>query len=264
MSAMLRPKLGVNVDHVATLREARGEHYPDPVHAAGLAESAGADQITVHLREDRRHIQDRDVRLLRETVETRLNLEMGATEEMVGIATEIAPDMVTLVPERREEQTTEGGLDVDGQREALQPVIGRLHEAGCWVSMFIDPEPVQIQASQELGAELIELHTGDYCEAPQLLRNKRKAAEHGDLDRSEEYDRLVGGAELAAELGLTVAAGHGLTLENVIPVAAIPQIEEFNIGHSIVSRSVFVGFEEAVREMIDALMTGREHGFDHL
>lgn len=258
---MLRPRLGVNVDHVATVREARGTDYPDPVHAAALAESAGADQITIHLREDRRHIQDRDLRLLRETVGTRLNLEMGATEEMLEIARDVQPDMVTLVPERRDEQTTEGGLDVVGQRDALDSYLERLRRSGANLSLFIDPDREQIEASAELGVELIELHTGDYCEAPGPFDN-REQGEAGD--RREELERLQTGAELAADAGLHVAAGHGLNMENIHPVAAIPEIEEFNIGHSIVSRAVLVGFETAVEEMIEALMEGRAHGFENL
>lgn len=257
---MKRPKLGVNVDHVATVRQARGERYPDPVHAAVLAESAGADQITVHLRQDRRHIQDRDVRVLRETVGTRLNLEMGATEEMVDIATEIQPDMVTLVPERREERTTEGGLDAVRRADELAPVVDALQDAGCWVSFFIDPSAAQIRAASESDAELIELHTGDFCEASAAFHNRSES----QSSRQAEYDRLVEAATLADGYDLHVAAGHGLNLENIAPVAAIPEIEEFNIGHSIVSRSVFVGFKEAVREMKEAILESREHGFDQV
>jgi pyridoxine 5-phosphate synthase len=257
---MIRPKLGVNVDHVATVRQARGERYPDPVHAAVLAESAGADQITVHLRQDRRHIQDRDVRVLRETVGTRLNLEMGATDEMLEIATDIQPDMVTLVPERREERTTEGGLDAAGRADELAPVIESLQDAGCWVSLFIDPSAVQIRAAAESQAELIELHTGDFCDATAKFHNRTD----DQTSRQDEYERLTEAATLADDYDLHVAAGHGLNLENIAPVAAIPEIEEFNIGHSIVSRSVFVGFEEAVREMKEAMLEAREHGFDHV
>ena len=258
---MLRPKLGVNVDHVATVREARGESYPDPTHAAVLAENAGCDQITVHLRLDRRHINERDVRVLRETVETRLNLEMAATDEMREIACEIQPDMVTLVPESRQEQTTEGGLAVAENRDRLAAFADELSDSGAHLSMFIDPEPKQIRASADLGAELVELHTGDYCEASARFRNRHEASEQS---RTAQLDRLRDGAELAAELDLHVAAGHGLNLHNVRPVAAIPEFEEFNIGHSIVSRAVFVGFEEAVREMKHALMEGREHRFDRI
>ncbi|QDG49832.1 pyridoxine 5'-phosphate synthase [Persicimonas caeni] len=249
-----RPRLGVNVDHVATIRQARGTHYPDPVAAASIAELAGADQITIHLREDRRHIQDRDVEVLRHTVETRLNLEMAATEEMLEIACRIRPDMVTLVPEKREEQTTEGGLAVVENRERLAEYCERLRESGAYLSLFIDPDLAQIEASAELGAEIVELHTGDYCEAASEFTNKLTPAE---FDRDAELQKLVDGAKRAAELDLVVAAGHGLDYKNVLDVAAIPEFEEFNIGHSIVGRAVLVGFERAVREMIDALALGR-------
>jgi len=238
---MKRLRLGVNVDHVATLRQARGTSYPSPIHAAALAEGAGADQITVHLRGDRRHIQDRDVRLLRETVETRLNLEMAATEEMVAIALEVGPEQVTLVPEKREELTTEGGLDVQGQQGALAEVVARLQGAGILTSLFIDPEPGQISASQAVGAPMIELHTGAWADA----------ASEGEARR--ELARLIEGARLGAELGLVVAAGHGLNVHNVREISAIPEIEELNIGHALVARAVFVGFEAAVRELL-ALM----------
>lgn len=257
MTQQLRPRLGVNVDHVATIRQARGTTYPDPVLAASMAELAGADQITIHLREDRRHIQDRDVRLMRETVQTRLNLEMGATEEMIGIALEVAPDMITLVPERREERTTEGGLDVLGRKEELREIITRLKAGGAEISLFIDPDPLVIAASAEIGADAIELHTGDYCEALAHGINPR-GREAGD--RAHELERLVNGARLGAKHGMMVAAGHGLDYKNVLAVAAIPEIEEFNIGHSIVARAVLVGFERAVREMIEALERGRALG----
>lgn len=246
---------------MATVREARGTTYPDPVRAAVLAERAGADQITVHLRLDRRHVDERDVRTLRDTVQTRLNLEMAATEEMREFAVSVGPDMVTLVPERREERTTEGGLDVEDQRDELVDFLADLEASGAHASLFIDPDPAQIRASAELGAELVELHTGDYCEASGRFRNRRDPTEH---ERAEQLRRLREGAELADELGLHVAAGHGLNLRNVRPVAAIPEFEEFNIGHSIVSRAVLVGFEEAVEEMNRALLEGREHGFDHV
>jgi pyridoxine 5-phosphate synthase len=249
-----RPRLGVNVDHVATIRQARGTHYPDPVAAASIAELAGADQITIHLREDRRHIQDRDVEVLRHTVETRLNLEMAATEEMLEIACRLRPDMVTLVPEKREEQTTEGGLAVVENRERLAEYCERLRESGAYLSLFIDPDLAQIEASAELGAEIVELHTGDYCEAASEFTNKLTPTE---FDRDAELQKLVDGAKRAAELDLVVAAGHGLDYKNVLDVAAIPEFEEFNIGHSIVGRAVLVGFERAVREMIDALALGR-------
>ncbi len=254
MSQLSRPRLGVNVDHVATLRQARGTHYPEPVTAASLAELAGADQITIHLREDRRHIQDRDVYALRQTVGTRLNLEMGATEEMLDIALDVQPDMVTLVPEKREEQTTEGGLDVVTHRDELTGYIERLRDCGAQLSLFIDPEADQIAASADLGVELVELHTGDYCEAPPPMTNAHRPQ---PFDRDRELHRLRDAARVADTLGLIVAAGHGLDYKNVLDVAAIPQFEEFNIGHCIVSRAVLVGFERAVREMIDALERGR-------
>jgi pyridoxine 5-phosphate synthase len=249
-----RPRLGVNVDHVATLRQARGTPYPDPITAAAMSELAGADQITVHLREDRRHIQDRDVEILRRTVETRLNLEMAATDEMLEIARAIEPDMVTLVPEKREEQTTEGGLAVVENRARLADYIEDLRSCGAHISLFIDPDTAQIEASAELGADIVELHTGDFCEAAAEFTNRNAGS---TFDRDEELDKLVGGAKRAADLGLVVAAGHGLDYKNVLAVAAIAQFEEFNIGHSIVSRAVLVGFERAVREMIDALALGR-------
>lgn len=234
-------RLGVNVDHVATVRQARRSTYPDPVIAAALAELAGAGQITIHLREDRRHIQDRDLRLLRETVQTLLNLEMAATQDMVKIAYEHKPDVVTLVPERREELTTEGGLDVNGQREHLAKVIKNLKDGDITVSLFIDPDLDQVRASHKLDADRIELHTGRYCEA----LNER--------ERERELGRIVDAAKAAARLGMGVAAGHGLNYENVQPIARIGEIDELNIGHSIVARAVLVGFERAVREMLELM-----------
>ncbi|HET7825743.1 MAG TPA: pyridoxine 5'-phosphate synthase [Anaeromyxobacter sp.] len=230
-------RLGVNVDHVATLRQSRRTLYPDPVAAALLAELAGADQITIHLREDRRHIQERDLQVLRKTVSTRLNLEMAATQEMVKIAYETKPDVATVVPERREELTTEGGLDVVGGRDAVRRVVKTLRDAEIKVSLFIDPDLDQVKAAHRAEAEVVELHTGRYCEA-------RLAS-----DRRKELSRLLDACKAAAKLGLEVAAGHGLSYENVVPVAAIPEVEELNIGHSIVARAVLVGFERAVREM---------------
>jgi pyridoxine 5-phosphate synthase len=230
-------RLGVNVDHVATLRQSRRTLYPDPVAAAVLAELAGADQITIHLREDRRHIQERDLQVLRKTVSTKLNLEMAATQEMVKIAYETKPDVATLVPERREELTTEGGLDVVGGRDLVRRVVKTLRDAEIKVSLFIDPDLDQVKAAHRAEAEVVELHTGRYCEA-------RLAS-----DRRKELSRLLDACKAAAKLGLEVAAGHGLSYENVVPVAAIPEIEELNIGHSIVSRAVLVGLERAVREM---------------
>jgi len=238
----MRVALQVNVDHVATLRQARGVDYPDPVHAAVLCELAGADGITVHLREDRRHIVDRDVRVLRETVKTVLNLEMAATEEMRGIALEVKPDLVTLVPEKREERTTEGGLDVVGARERLEAMVGELVKAGIEVSMFIDPDPAQIDASVAVGATVIELHTGDYANAE---------------DPHSELDRLMAAGVHAREThpDLRVAAGHGLTLTNVGElVRLVPELVELNIGHALVADAVFRGMEATVvayRQAID-------------
>ncbi len=231
------PKLSINIDHVATIRQARRTVEPEPVAAAVLAELGGADGITAHLREDRRHIQDRDIRILREIVRTQLNLEMAATEEMVKIALEVKPDYVTLVPEKREEVTTEGGLDIVGSVERLTRVVDQLQSAEIPVSLFIDAEFDQIEASAKTQALLIELHTGQYAEA------KTKG------DRSQELEKLRQGTELALSLGLRVNAGHGLTYQNVYPVACIAGMEEFNIGHTIVSRGVLVGMERAVREM---------------
>lgn len=238
-------RLGVNVDHVATLRQARGTLYPDPVFAAALAEAAGAHQITVHLREDRRHIQDRDLRILRQTVQTLLNLEMAATEEMVEIACQVLPDRVTLVPEKRQEQTTEGGLDVQGSLESIRSAVARLKNAGITVSLFVDPDPEQVKASVRAGAAAIELHTGDYCNA------RRGEAQERELTRLREEARR------GAKLGLEVAAGHGLDLHNVGPVAAIPEVVELNIGHSIICRAVLVGLERAVQEMLETMRLAR-------
>ncbi|HEU5393199.1 MAG TPA: pyridoxine 5'-phosphate synthase [Candidatus Methylomirabilis sp.] len=238
------PRLAVNVDHVATIRQARGGREPDPVAAAVLAELAGAQGIIVHLREDRRHIQDRDLRLLRETVRTRLNMEMAATDEMVGIAAAVRPDLVTLVPERRQELTTEGGLEVAGQRARLTAVVGRLHGAAIPVSLFIAPEEEQVEAAKAVGAVLVELHTGRYAEA------------RGEAAR-EALASLIRAARFAAGAGLSVSAGHGLTYENVEPVAAIPEVEELNIGHSIVARAALLGMERAVREMVERIRGAR-------
>lgn len=235
------PTLGVNIDHVATIRQARRTVEPDPVAAAVLAELAGADGITVHLREDRRHIQDRDVRLLRQTVRTHLNLEMAATDEMLAIALDIRPDYVTLVPERREEITTEGGLDVAGQIDRMQHVVGSLQDAGIPVSLFIDADEQQIRAAQSVSAKFIELHTGSYAEATD------------EESRAKELALLADGCKQAIDLGLRVNAGHGLTYWNVYPVACLPGMEELNIGHTIMSRAVLVGMERAVREMKQAI-----------
>jgi pyridoxine 5-phosphate synthase len=234
-------RMSVNVDHVATLRQARRTTYPDPVTAAALAELAGAQQITIHLREDRRHIQDRDLRILRETCQTLLNLEMAATAEMVKIAYEYKPDVVTLVPERREELTTEGGLDVGGQRDHVAKIIKNLKDGEITVSLFIDPDLDQVRAAHKVDADRIELHTGRYCEA----RNER--------ERARELSRIVDAAKAAAKLGMSVAAGHGLNYDNVQPIARIREIDELNIGHAIVGRAVLVGFERAVREMLELM-----------
>lgn len=229
--------LGVNIDHIATIRQARRTVEPDPVAAAVLAELGGADGITVHLREDRRHIQERDVRLLRQTVRTHLNLEMAATDEMVAIALDIKPDYVTLVPERREEVTTEGGLDVVGAVDRLGDVVEALQDAHIPVSLFIDADSKQIEASAKTGAKFIELHTGRYAEA------------HSPEERRKELGILAQGAWRAREAGLRVNAGHGLTYWNTYEVACIDGMEELNIGHTIVSRAALVGMERAVREM---------------
>jgi pyridoxine 5-phosphate synthase len=228
--------LGVNIDHIANVRQARRTVEPDPVTYALLAELGGADGITVHLREDRRHIQDRDVELLRATVRSRLNLEMAATEEMEAIALRIRPDLVTLVPEKRQEVTTEGGLDVAGQQDSLTELVGRLQAAGIAVSLFVDADAPQLEASAATGARWVELHTGTYAEA-------------GWSEQPRELARLNEGSFIARSLGLRVNAGHGLTYQNVEPVAAIEGMEELNIGHTIVARALAVGLEQAVREM---------------
>lgn len=230
-------RLGVNIDHVATLRQSRGGREPDPVAAAILTELAGADGIVVHLREDRRHIQDRDVRLLREVISTKLDLEIAPTGEMLKLALTFRPEMVTLVPERRQELTTEGGLDVLTYREDIHRAIDLLHDGDILVSLFIDPDPSQIKASHKVSADHVELHTGQYAE-----KRTRKG-------QAEALDALRDGVRLASKLGLGVNAGHGLNYENVTAVARILEIEEFNIGHSIISRATLVGLERAVREM---------------
>ncbi|WP_110661538.1 pyridoxine 5'-phosphate synthase [Salinicola socius] len=242
-----RIQLGVNIDHVATLRQARGTRYPDPVQAALLAEEAGADGITLHLREDRRHIQERDVELIAAVLNTRMNLEMAVTEEMVALAERLKPADVCLVPEKREELTTEGGLDVTASRDVIADACARLKAAGCRVSLFIDPEPAQIQAAFEAGAPLVELHTGAYAETT------------GE-SRRLEYERLAAAAEFADELGLVVNAGHGLNYHNVEAVAAIPGIHELNIGHAVIARALFVGLKEAVAEMKRLMVAGQESG----
>jgi len=236
-------RLGVNIDHVATVRQARGVQYPDPVAAAVIVELAGADGIVCHLREDRRHIQDRDLRLLRETVQTQLNLEMAATEEMIRIALNTKPDIVTLVPERREELTTEGGLDVLKNHRALKKSIQRLQRGGISVSLFVDPNKEQVRAAEEVGANAIEIHTGHYCDArTQALQD-------------EELKRILDAVAEASHRNLRIAAGHGLNYVNVKRIAEIKEIEELNIGHSIIARAVLVGLDQAVREMIALIRT---------
>jgi len=229
--------LGVNIDHVATVRQARRTNEPDPVWAATLAELGGADGITLHLREDRRHIQDRDLRVLRETVTVKLNLELAAEPSIVSIACDNKPDQVTLVPEKREEVTTEGGLDLLTHRQRVREAIARLRDAGIGVSLFLDPELKQLDVALELGADAVELHTGEYALAT------------AGKDQAAELARLVAAGEHVRKLGMTLHAGHGLTYRNVKPIAAIDGMTELNIGHSIVARALMVGFEQAVREM---------------
>lgn len=238
-------KLGLNIDHVATVREARKTIEPDPVYAATIAELAGADGITVHLREDRRHINDRDVKLLSRFIKTKLNLEMAATSEMVGIAKKVKPFSSTIVPEKREEVTTEGGLDVIGNFEHIRETTKTLKKTGIIVSLFVDPVLEQIQASKESGAEYIEIHTGIYCEV------------FGKKGESRELEKIRKAAFFASSIGLGVNAGHGLNYKNIIPVLEITPIEEFNIGHAIISRAVFVGLYQAVREMVALLQGAR-------
>jgi pyridoxine 5-phosphate synthase len=231
-------RLAVNVDHVATVRQARGIDEPDPVLAAGLAELAGAEGIICHLREDRRHINDRDLELLRRTVKTRLNMEMAAVDEMVEIAVHTGPDLVTLVPEKREELTTEGGLDVKARPDHYQSTVERLKGGGIEVSFFVDPDPEQISTSHQCGAHIVEIHTGHYAEAK------------SEFEAQEQFGRIVKAAEKAAELNLGVSAGHGLNYINIRRFEDLPLIEEYSIGHSIIARAVLVGLERAVREMI--------------
>lgn len=231
-------RLGVNIDHIATIRQARGTSYPDPVFGAQLAVQAGTDQITLHVREDRRHVNERDLRVMRETVDVPLNLEMAATSEMLAMALKYSPDTVTLVPEKREERTTEGGLDVVGQTEALRPVVEQLREAGIVVSMFIDPDLLQCERSLQLGAATVELHTGDFCEA------------RTEAVKLHELGKLAAACEHAHSVGLAVAAGHGIDYRNVADIMMLPHVEELNIGHAIVARALFVGFEKAVHDML--------------
>ena len=232
-------RLAVNVDHVATIREARGIDFPDPVFAAGLAEMAGADCIICHLREDRRHINDRDLRLLRETVKTRLNMEMAAVDEMIGIAAEVKPDIVTLVPEKREELTTEGGLDVVANPDHYRRVVDQLKEKDIRVSFFIDPDPAQIETAHMVGGDVIEIHTGHYSEA----KNESEA--------EDRFKRIVKAVEASNELDLGISAGHGLNYVNIKRFRVLPRIDEYSIGHVIVAKAIYVGFEKAVREMVE-------------
>lgn len=239
--------LGVNIDHVATLRQVRGAIYPDPVHAAALAEMAGADGITVHLREDRRHIIDRDVEVLKHTLKTRMNLEMAATDEMVAIACRIQPQFVCLVPERRAELTTEGGLDVIANSARLQQVVAQLAAAGIQVSLFIDADAEQLDAAKAVGAPYVELHTGRYADS-------QGAAQQAELAR------IAAAARHGHAIGLNVNAGHGLHYHNVAPIAALPELEELNIGHAIIARAVLTGLPDAVREMKRLMVEARRYG----
>lgn len=234
-------RLAVNIDHFATLREARGGIEPDPVHAAVIAELAGASGIVCHLREDRRHVNDRDVRVLRDVVTTKLDLEMAATPEIITIALDVVPDLVTIVPEKREELTTEGGLSVAGNETQYSELTQLFHERGIEVSLFIEPESSQIEAAAACGVDIIELHTGTYANA------RSQAA------RDLQLERIRGAAQLASQAGLIVTAGHGLDLRNIGPIALIPEIEEVSIGHALVSRAMFVGLEQAVREYVLAV-----------
>jgi pyridoxine 5-phosphate synthase len=230
-------ELGVNIDHVATVRQARRTNEPDPVWAATLAQLGGADGITLHLREDRRHIQDRDLRILRETVTVKLNLELACNPEVIAIACETRPDQATLVPEKREEVTTEGGLDLAGQRIKVADTVRRLQDAGIRVSLFLDPDQEAVEIAAEMGADAVELHTGEYALAV------------GDAKQSAELVRLTNAGAGVVAAGMTLHAGHGLTYRNVKPIATIPHMLELNIGHSIVARAIMIGFEQAVREM---------------
>lgn len=241
--------LGLNIDHVATLRQARGTSYPDPIKAALDAEMAGADSITLHLREDRRHIQDEDVARISAMRQTKVNLEMAATEEMVKIACQFQPEDICLVPEKREELTTEGGLDVASQMPWLTDVCGRLADAGCRVSLFIDPDETQIEAAKEVGAPVIELHTGTYAELTDPVA----------IDA--ELERIRHATQYATRLGLVVNAGHGLHYHNVQAIAAIKEIEELNIGHAIIAQAVFSGLPQAVREMKRLMVESRQHAY---
>ncbi|MHC1697433.1 MAG: pyridoxine 5'-phosphate synthase [Geobacteraceae bacterium] len=234
-------KLGVNIDHVATVRQARGGSEPDPVAAATIAELAGADGITIHLREDRRHIQDRDLKILRQTVRTKLNLEMAATDEMVEIALAVKPEMCTLVPEKRQELTTEGGLDVRLHAQSLEKAISRLHDGGILTSLFIDPDADQIKAANKIGADYVEIHTGSFADATDWKTEE------------QELIKIENAIKLSTKLGLGVNAGHGLNYTNIKKVAALGGVEEYNIGHSIISKAVLVGLDRAVRDMVELI-----------
>ena len=241
----MKIELGVNIDHVATLRQARGTNYPDPIEAALIAESAGADAITLHLREDRRHIQDRDVEILRDRLTTRMNLESAVTDEMIGIALRIKPHDICLVPERREELTTEGGLDVVKHFDQVQRACQKLAQAGIRVSLFINADPQQIDAAARAGAPVIEIHTGGFADA------------HTPQAQAEQFAAIQKAVALGVDLGLKVNAGHGLHYDNVQTIAALPAISELNIGHAIVARAIFVGFNQAVQEMKQLMLEAR-------
>jgi len=244
--------LGVNIDHVATLRQARGTIYPDPIQAALLAEEAGADGITLHLREDRRHIQERDVLMLRDMLQTKMNLEMAVTDEMLSIAERVKPQDCCLVPEKREELTTEGGLDVLGQKQRMKSACARLADADVRVSLFIDADPTQIEAAAEVGAPVIEIHTGHYADYKQ------------PAEIQAEYERIVEAVNVGVSLGLEVNAGHGLHYHNVEPIAALIDVRELNIGHAIIARALFTGLPEAVREMKRLMQDARGLAISHL
>lgn len=237
--------LGVNVDHIATLRQARGTSYPDPAHAASVAEHAGADGITIHLREDRRHIQDRDVYVMAKTIQTRMNLEIAVTDEMIDIALEVKPEFVCLVPEKREELTTEGGLDVAGNLDKIKSATTKLNNAGIKVSLFIDADKAQLDAAKACNAPYVEIHTGAYADA------------QNDADTQKELEHIREGVEYAASIGLTVNAGHGLHYHNIKPIAAMPQIYELNIGHAIIARAAIDGLDKAVRDMKRLMIEAR-------
>ncbi|KZN47962.1 pyridoxine 5'-phosphate synthase [Pseudoalteromonas luteoviolacea] len=238
--------LGVNVDHIATLRQARGTSYPDPAHAAAVAEHAGADGITIHLREDRRHIQDRDVYVMAKTIQTRMNLEIAVTDEMLDIACEVKPEYVCLVPEKREELTTEGGLDVIGNQQKVADAVEKLAEAGIKVSLFIDADKAQIDAAKATGAPYIEIHTGAYADA------------HSDSEQKAELERIREGVQYAYGLGIVVNAGHGLHYHNIKPIAEMTEIYELNIGHAIIARAAIDGLEKAVRDMKRLMLEARQ------